>query len=271
LTNHRVAAPYLSHQRAFGRPANDRETALLQHPNGSPGCLDTVDLHVLSHVAAHQDSAAKGKLLIVEGGLVNNVSILLTGWAIRYKSLPDGRRQILNFVLPGDIVGVFGLLLRTAACGVETLTPVTMYSITSRQLLNAFRRTPRLAIELSWLSNRDERKLDEQIMRIGRRSASERMAHLFMELHHRLLHIGLSEEASRRFPVTQTVLADALGMSQVHANRSFRSLVRQGLVALHNGEILLLDPGTLARLADFDPDYLVRERHPFARQRAAHG
>lgn len=209
--------------------------------------------------AAHVESAEKGKLLIAEGCSLNKVSILLQGWAIRYKSLPDGRRQILNFLLPGDIVGIFALMFKPSQYGVETLTPVTLHSFSPENLLDALNHTPRLAITLCWLAGQDERQRDEQILRIGRRGATERMAHMFMELHHRLLQVGIADSEARQLPLTQTILADTLGMSHVHANRCFRYLVREGLVMLRDGEIVLLDLGSLSSLAYFDAEYLKQE------------
>ena len=226
--------------------------------------LDAADFGILNGLLTREETAETGKLLVIEGGKANKVIVLSTGWAIRYKSLPDGRRQILNFLLPGDIAGFFAMLFKTAEYGVETLTPVTMNRFNPEQLLDAFKEAPRLAVALSWLAGQDERQLDEQIVRIGRRGATERMAHLFMELHHRLWQAGIAENESRHFPLTQTILADTLGMSHVHANRSFRNLVREGLVTLRDGEILLLDPGSLAHLANFDADYLEQEPLPRA-------
>ena len=151
-------------------------------------------------------------------------------------------------------------MFKTAEYGVETLTQVTTSSFKPPQLLEAFKEAPRLAVSLSWLAGQDERQLDEQIMRIGRRNAVERMAHLFIELHYRLFQAGITDEDAWRFPLTQNILADTLGMSHVHANRSFKTLARNGLASLRDGEIVLLKPATLAEVANFDGSYL--EQHP---------
>jgi CRP-like cAMP-binding protein len=224
--------------------------------------LEALDFDTLNRLLGQRCAADKGKLLVVEGGLATRVSILLQGWAMRYKSLADGRRQVLNFLLPGDTVGIFGMLTRNAEYGVETLTPVILHSLRADRLLAAIRDPRRLAVVVNWLTGHDERRLDEQILRIGRRGATERMAHLFMELYYRLLKIGISEAEARCFPLTQNILADTLGMSHVHANRSFRTLVREQLVALYDGEIRVLDPEGLAVQAGFNPGYL--EQRPLA-------
>jgi len=230
--------------------------------------LEATDFDILEGLFTREETAGSGKLLAIEGGAADKVMVLSKGWALRYKSLPDGRRQILNFLLPGDIVGFFALLFKTVEYGIETLTPVTMNSFSPEKLLDAFNNAPRLAVALSWLAGQDERQLDEQIVRVGRRSATERMAHLFVELHYRLLQAGIPGDEAQHFPMKQTILADTLGMSHVHANRSFRTLVREGLVTLRDGEILLLDPDSLAQVAGFDAGYLEQESLPKATESA---
>jgi CRP-like cAMP-binding protein len=231
-------------------------------------CLDARDFDVLEELLGDISAVEAGDLLISEGGAIRKVFVLQEGWAIRYKSLRNGRRQILNFLLPGDVIGFFGVLYKTADYGVEALADSRLHGFTTRRLLEAFRQSPRLATAMSLLAGQDERQLDEQIMRIGCRGAAERMAHLFMELHHRLLQAGQPERVSRRFPFPQTILADTLGMSHVHANRSFRTLVREGLVALRNKHIVLLDPCGLADFAGFDATYLRHCPLPVAARRS---
>jgi CRP-like cAMP-binding protein len=239
----------------------------LHHQLENLQCLDAADFTALDSLLTQEEKILSGKLLISEGGKLSRVLLLSKGWAIRYKSIPDGRRQILNFLLPGDIVGFFSLLFKTAEYGVETLTQVTVNSFKPAQLLEAFKKAPRLAVSLSWLAGQDERQLDEQIMRIGRRNAVERMAHLFMELHYRLFQAGITDEDARRFPLTQNILADTLGMSHVHANRSFMTLARKGFVILRDGEILLLKPADLAEIANFDGSYLEQQPLPATTKR----
>lgn len=231
-------------------------------------CLQDSDRRTLDRLLKPARPAPVRSTLLHEGDRVENIHVIEAGWAIRYKTLADGGRQILNFLLPGDIFGLFGSLFERTEFGVETLTELHTSSFPFAQMLEAFHESPRLALALTWLAGQDERQLDEQITRIGRRNAGERMAHLFMELHHRLADAGIGGDAARHFPLTQSVLADSLGMSHVHANRSFRTLVRNGLVALRNSGILLLDPVALAELADFDAGYLEEVEVPVQAERA---
>ena len=234
----------------------------LHHQLENLQCLQPDDFNTLNGLLSQGETILPGKLLVIEGENLSRVLLLTKGWAIRYKSIPDGRRQILNFLLPGDIVGFFSLLFKNSEYGVEKLKQATTSSFKPVQLLEAFKEAPRLAVSLSWLAGQDERQLDEQIMRIGRRNAVERMAHLFIELHYRLFLAGITDEDAQRFPLTQNILADTLGMSHVHANRSFKTLARNGLVSLHDGVIVLLKPAALAEVANFDGSYLEQQPLP---------
>lgn len=234
----------------------------LQRQLQSLKCLTHSDFDVLDSLLCEHETRDKGARWIIAGDRLDQVSIVSAGWAIRYKLLDDGRRQILNLYLPGDVVGFFALLFQTAEYGVEPLTPVQLQSFSAERAFAAFAAAPRLAVALSWLAGQGERQLDEQIVRVGRRHAAERMAHLFMELSHRLRRIGLPETEASCLPLTQAILADALGMSQVHANRSFRRLVQDALVVWRDGRIQLLDIDGLSRLAGFDPGYLRQASLP---------
>lgn len=225
-------------------------------------CLRSLELTLLDKLLCDEEELDKGASWIVEGDTVGKVSVISRGWAIRFKLLDDGRRQILNVLLPGDVVGFFALLFKTAEYAVEPVTPLGVHCFSPEPAFEAFRQAPRLAVALSWLAGQGERQLDEQIVRVGRRHATERMAHLFVELNHRLQRVGLMAEQTHQFPLTQAILADMLGMSQVHANRSFRQLVQDGLVARRGGRIQLLDTNALSQRAGFDASYLEQNALP---------
>ena len=224
--------------------------------------MKSLEFTLLDGLLCNEEAFDKGARWIVEGDRVGQVSVVSRGWAIRYKLLDDGRRQILNVLLPGDVVGFFALLFKTAEYAVEPLTPLGVHCFSPERAFEAFAQAPRLAVALSWLAGQSERQLDEQIVRVGRRHATERMAHLFVELNHRLQRVGLMDEQTCQFPLTQAILADTLGMSQVHANRSFRQLVQEGLVAWQSGRIQLLDTAGLSQRAGFDAGYLEQRSLP---------
>ena len=168
-------------------------------------------------------------------------------------------------MLPGDIVGLFAPLVAEAAHDVSALTDMRLVRFPTRQVLEAFDMSPCLGITLAWLASQDDRILEEQIVRVGRRAAHKRLAHLFVELRRRQTLAGIDADDADRLPLTQEVLADALGMSHVHANRCFRRLSSDGLVKIERGDIHLIDTAALAALADFDPSYLEPEPGPLTR------
>lgn len=213
-------------------------------------------IHALRGRLQHIRRVDANEILVNEGTLPSRVMLIESGWAIRYKTLADGRRQILDFLLPGDLVGLFDILFDQTAYGVQALTPLTVRSVSAGHMISEINRSQQFAMSISWLAGSAGQRMDEQLLRVGRRSAEERMAHLFLELYRRLKRGGQLDTTARRLPITQKTIADHLGMSQVHANRTFRSLVRRGTVALRDGEILLLDPCELARLAGFEDAYL---------------
>lgn len=140
--------------------------------------------------------------------------------------------------------------------GVDALTPVELAVFPAAQLINVVSGTPRLILALSWIAAQSERLLDEQITRIGRCNAAVRMAHLFVELFLRQRNAGFLQEQARFLPLSQSILADALGMSHVHANRSFKLLARDGAVSIRDSQIHLDNIEALASRADFDTHYL---------------
>lgn len=231
-------------------------------------CLDSGALALLDTLLEDKQDHDKGSRIIREEGTLKSVFVVREGWAIRYKTLADGRRQILNFLIPGDITGYCALLFRASQYSVEALSPVSLNTFKPETAFEAFGKSPRLAVAIGWLAGQSERQLDEQILRVGRRSSTERMAHLFMELHHRLLRVGMDDPSSRSFPITQTVLADALGLSHVHTNRSFRVLASRGLVTLCDGRIRLEDPAALSDIAGFSAHYLRQEPLPVETRQA---
>ncbi len=234
----------------------------LHHRLRALGILSASDFDVLDELLKHREEAAPGDLIVMEDQDMTRTWVLLDGWSFRYKSFADGRRQVLNYLLPGDIIGLYSVLLRRSDYGVEAITPNSMAVFPCTELVDALAHTPHLLLALSWIAGTGERMLDEQIARVGRRGAAERMAHLFVELHVRIRKLGIDKEEARVLPLTQALLSDTLGMSHVHANRCFGALSREGLVALQEGRLVLLDPRGLAERAGFDSSYLEETTVP---------
>lgn len=174
---------------------------------------------------------------------------LYSGWAFRYKSLPDGRRQILNFLLPGDLVGLQASLLSAAEHGIEALTDVELCVFPRKRIWDLFVKMPALAYELAWLGSREESLIDDNLTSVGQRSAGERIAALVISLYHRADTLGLVSSGSFAFPLTQQQLADALGLSLVHTSKTWSRLRKAGLFSLSGGRLTLLNPRLTAHMA----------------------
>jgi CRP-like cAMP-binding protein len=215
------------------------------------GALDDDDDKAVRQALAEMQSYPAGHELIAEGEPLNRPCLLLEGWAVRQRVLSDGRRQIFSFVLPGDGVGLCarpdGVALQTTLA----LTPVTLAPMPLlNQRLHGPAKTP--LSELAWnMVSLDESFLVNQVMRLGRQSAYERLIHLLLEFHDRLKTGGSVEERSFVMPFTQEVLSDALGLSTVHTNRVLQQLRRERLIETHAATVRLVDPVLLSEIADY--------------------
>ena len=194
---------------------------------------------------------AAGQQIIPENRLGTHLFTLYDGWALRYKTLSDGRRQILNFLLPGDFIGLQQELTDNATHGVEALTDVLLCVFPRDRLWEFYQRDPRLGYALTWLSASQERIVDENLLTNGRRNATERVAMLLVQLYRRAERLGLAADGSIAFPFTQQHLADALGLSLVHTNKTLRRLAQLGLHLIRDGRLHMVDPRGLENMADY--------------------
>ncbi|MBK1839244.1 Crp/Fnr family transcriptional regulator [Azospirillum sp. YIM B02556] len=209
--------------------------------------------------------------LLQQGEKYRDVRIIRDGWAIRHKALPDGRRQVVNFVLPGDIIGMYCTLFESADHSVTTLTAVEVASFPPERIGEMFRSFPRLAAALAWSGAREEAMVAERLLSLGRRTALERTAHLIVELLRRLSVVNMATDGHFVLPVTQEILADALGLSIVHINRTLRRLRDSGLIELNGQRITVNDVRQLASVGQFDELYLHLIRVPKRLERAFAG
>ena len=215
--------------------------------------LSERDVALIESVASRTEEIPAGTELIREGEALNSPRLLMAGWACRFRTLPDGRRQIFEFILPGDI---YGLCLRPMAVALTTslaLTPVVIADATA--LGNAIMSDSETYSGLTEASyaaaSLDEAYLLNQLMRVGRQTAFERTAHFILEIHERLAVVGLAGETTVAIPLTQEIMADALGLSVVHLNRTLQQLRRGELIEFKGGLVRLLQPDRLAEIANF--------------------
>ena len=193
--------------------------------------------------------AEAGSLILSEGMHSAQLFTLLSGWAFRYKTLPDGRRQILNYVLPGDLIGLQGSVIGEMQHSVEALSPVVLCVFQRTGLPDIYRNHPGLAFDITWLAAREERMLDENLLSVGRRSAIERAAFLIAFIYHRAVDVGLGTSRRLLIPITQQHVADTLGLSIVHTNKTLRKLAERKLIRWHDSACEVLDPAGLSEVA----------------------
>lgn len=218
--------------------------------------LSDEDLTTLDRLHQRRRKFVAGVDLVHQGQLDQPAYILAKGWACSYKILPNGTRQIVDFQIPGDFLGLRSVLFRTADHNIEPVTAVEASEMVLTDLLDAFAQTPRLATAVLWAASRDEAMVVEHLVGIGRRNALERTAHYMLELGARLKLVGLATRTGYDCPLSQYMLADALGLSAVHVNRVLRQLREKGLLTFQQGRVTFEDFDGLVTLADFDKAYL---------------
>lgn len=197
-----------------------------------------------------------GEDVIERGQQPDDALVIHSGWAARYISLPDGRNQILNFLLPGDLFDLQVFITDSADHSVAAITKLSVLTLPRHTLLDVFSGETNLGLALWWSALQEEAILREQIVRNGRRNAGERVAHLLLELHRRALIIGKADEDGFRLPVSQVLIADALGLSFVHVSRVLRRFMREGLLERQKDIVLIRDRDAMIERCDFSADYL---------------
>lgn len=218
--------------------------------------LSDPEFAVLDRLHSRRLTFPIGRDIVHEGQSNQAAYILASGWVCSYKLLPSGKRQIVDFQIPGDFLGLRSVLFRTADHNIEPVTKVEASEVLATDLLDAFNSTPRLAAAVLWAASRDEAMVVEHLVGVGRRDARERTAHFILELGARLKLVGLSTKAGFACPLSQSMLADALGLTAVHINRVLRELREMGLVTFQHGRVTFDDFEGLVRFADFDRHYL---------------
>lgn len=218
--------------------------------------LSTVELAVLEQLHKRRKTFSVGRDFVEQGQHGSSAYILASGWACSYKILPNGMRQIVDFQIPGDFLGLRSVLLRTSDHCIEPITLVEASEALASELLSAFANTPRLAVAILWAASRDEAMVVEHLIDIGRRGAVERVGHFLLELGSRLQLVGLGSTNSYDCPLTQYHLADALGLSPVHINRVLRELREQGLLTFRHGKVTFDNRDRLIAFVEYDSAYM---------------
>lgn len=241
--------PLSTADRNLAEPAIRRLNALRSLSAEARASLEYAMLEGIQRAGPDED-------LICEGDAVDSVRIVLSGWLCRYKTLEDGRRQIVNFIFPGESCDAHAFLLPAMDHSIATMTSVVYAELkrgrfesllaAERSLAEAFlcESLVNHAIQREWATN------------LGRRVALERVAHLFCEIFERLRPVGMIEGNTCMMPITQTDLADATGLSVVHLNRTVQELRGSGLIVLRDRTLTVRNLDALKDAALYSPTYL---------------
>ncbi len=218
--------------------------------------LSASDRQVLDTLLVREECFPADADIIAEGMLPRSVFVMKEGMAVRYRNLPDGGRQIMTFLIPGDLCDAHVFLLKTMDHSLATITPVRIAPISREDILDLFAQRPRISAALWWSSLQEESMLRERIVSLGRRDARGRVAYLLCELLWRHAAIGLTNGDVFRLPLTQTELGDTLGLTPVHVNRILKEFRERRLIAIEHKMLNLLDVVGLQGIAGFNKDYL---------------
>ncbi|MGY4402265.1 Crp/Fnr family transcriptional regulator [Bradyrhizobium sp. USDA 3315] len=222
------------------------------------GVIDAQDLKALGRVLDRKVTVKKGQDIIVQGYEYKTLDFVESGFAFHYTLLRKGGRQIINAVLPGDIVGFPASFFERSIFSVTAATPMTLHRISFEAFTDLCRERPNISIALISYAAREASVYANHLVRAGRRSPLERVAHGLLEMHFRMKAVGCASEDAFELPYSQEIIADAIGLSTPHVNRMLSELKRQGLIATKHHNIQLLDKAALQILAEFEPSYLER-------------
>lgn len=211
--------------------------------------LDRMALSPMREVAARRE-------LIREGDTPRSASLILEGWACRYKALPDGRRQIVDFLVPGDLCHFNPHLQRPMDHAIAAITALKVAEIPYEDIEQVTNRHPGITKALWWDEMVNMSIQREWTLNVGQRTAYERIAHLLCELFLRLEMVGRTAGKSCEFPLTQLDIADATGLTAVHVNRTLQELRRDALIELQSRTLTIPDLGALKNAGLFNPNYL---------------
>ncbi|MET0373878.1 MAG: Crp/Fnr family transcriptional regulator [Rhizorhabdus sp.] len=201
---------------------------------------------------------AAGETIVHESDHTGGLSLVHEGLAHRFRILPDGRRAILGYLLPGDFCDIRVLIMDQMDHSIGALAPSVISVFSREAVLKLLDRFPRLVRPLWRSSAEEEAIMREWVVNVGQRSALERLAHLICELHARMSAAGLTKGGSFDLPVTQSEFADSLGLSTVHVNRTLQELRRSGLLTLRGRQAVIPDIDRLRGAGMFSPTYLHR-------------
>jgi CRP-like cAMP-binding protein len=234
-----------------------RDLPFIEHPFVArlsrimrPGAAD---LRSLELIIEGERQVKKRKDLIVVGNEYRNLCFVKDGYAIRYKLLRSGKRQILNVIMPGDVIGFPVSFFDRSIYSVVAVSDLTYTICSLDSYVRLCYEQPQFGLALSWLAAHEASIYAEHIVDLGRRTPIERLAHFLLEIHARLLAVGRAEKASFDLPFSQEVMADVLGLSVPHLNRVMQQLRAERFIISRSRLVELTDMESLRTLAQYQP------------------
>ncbi len=220
--------------------------------------LDVNELGIVESFRAGNRKLDAGTDIFTQGEVGSEVYTLLEGWVMLYTLLEDGRRQIVDFCVPGAFLGFQPDLDAPSRHTSEALTAVKVCVFPKRGLLTMFGSHPKMALRMACIAARDQAFAYQHLTSVGRRTARERIANLLLELFVRVRQSAPEASGDAiRLPLTQEHLGDALGLTSVHVNRTLRDLREDGVLTVKRGALSILDPDRLAEEAGFNAEVTI--------------
>jgi CRP-like cAMP-binding protein len=235
----------------------EKAAELLRRKMTSIGPLAEVLLRDVRTLARDRVEISAGRPIVKEHERCQQLYLVESGWVFRSRGLASGRRQIVNYALPGDILCADSMLFKATGFDLTARTPVSVIRIEPpASAVELFDRYPGLSAAISWTTGQEESVLAERVVSLGRRDSLEKLAHALCELEARLSAIGQMKSRTIELPLNQEDFADILGISVIHVNRTFRRLSEEKTAEYRKGQIELLNRDRLVELSSFDPSYL---------------
>jgi CRP-like cAMP-binding protein len=207
------------------------------------------DLAFMERFKTGELTVAAGTTILMEGSNSPQLYTVFSGMGVRYKTLENGQRQVINFLFPGDFAGLQAGVMGEMKHTVEATTEMMLCVFRREDLWLLFRSQPGRAYDLTWLAAVEEHFLGETIASIGQRSGIQRMAWALLRVYQRLRSVGLGRDGTVPLPFRQQDLADALGLSLVHTNKVLARLRESQLLSWRDGRLSITDTEALAKLA----------------------
>lgn len=217
--------------------------------------MTAAEVTFMQHFKTGELEVEGGTTLMMEASNSPQLYTALSGMGLRYKTLISGERQVINFVMPGDFIGLQAGVMQEMQHSVEATTDMKLCVFDRKRLWALFRDHPSRAYDLTWLAAVEEHLLGESLAILGHMSGVERIARAFVRLFDRGAAIGLTRSAEMPLPYRQQDLADALGLSVVHVNKMLKRLRDQGAATWQNGRLVLHDRDRLCRIAQLESDH----------------